>query len=730
MNTGYFKVKAKVKKGPPKELKGIGLIIISFLLLYCLLLPLTFGEVGKLIKEILFKGFGVASYFLPLALFAYGVQILRAKKVTAIEAVISVITFVLLCGAFSILGLLKRSNYGGYTGIFIKNFFVKAFGEIGAGVVLGVILIYLVSVILKVSILELLKGFISRISRDMKEWRSAIDLSRKMPSSFKRQQEFPKKPTLLAPEKKKDVKQPVEQVIQKTTPKPVIKDIIPSEKSEKVVKPLKPDYSVYKLPTVDLLKTGDLMDEEYKQEELLSKASLLEDTLKSFNVNASVIDTIPGPTITRFDLSPAAGVKVQQITALENDIALAMKTTSIRMITPVPGKAAIGIEIPNRRGKLVGLRDVVASEEFSDSGSKLTVGLGKTTDGKPCIADIIPMPHLLIAGATGSGKSVCIHSIITSVLFKARPDEVKFLLIDPKRLELPLYNGLPHLYDPRVSDRNVGVITRAEDAANSLKQLVTVMEKRYEKFAKATVRNIDGYNEYAARNALEKEFYILVIIDELADLILIKQKEVEDAIQRLAQMARAVGIHLLLATQRPSVDVITGVIKANLSCRIAFQVLSKTDSRVILDTQGAEDLLGSGDMLYLATGEPKPVRLQGSYVSEKEIEAVINFIKKQGFKPYYEEISSKIKEEEKNKEESEKGKEDQDYIIKALDFILERKAVSQDLMKAIFKTSSRGSYVLNLLAVKGFIFKPEGTNKWSINFAEVEKYLREVKTKS
>jgi S-DNA-T family DNA segregation ATPase FtsK/SpoIIIE len=765
MNGGYFRVRAKAKKSAPKEIKGISALIVAAALLYCMVMPESSGMIGREFARWFFRIFGQASFVLPLMLGAYGVQILRDRKSKTVEIFVAALLFLFICGFAGVAGLLRNTNYGGLTGKFVREFFIKLFGPVTAGIVLAAAITYLISMLLRISITELVKKFFERVSNDIREWRSNLELSKKMTVPTRRQSDLPKKVTLPGPrimgmrqesasaaagagfsQSPESIRgataRPPEVTasvpVQAQTPvtaKPAAapsKEVRPKQKKPETdaspkeqpaaVPAAFPDYSAYKLPQVEMLHRGSEAGEEYKHDELIAKAALLEKTLASFGVMAKVEDINPGPTITRYDLTPETGVKVQQITALSNDIALAMKTISIRIIAPVPGKAAVGIEIPNSRGRLVSLGDIISTPEFRESKSKLSIALGQTIDGKPCVANIISMPHLLIAGATGSGKSVCIHSIITSVLYKARPDEVKLLLIDPKRLELPVYNGLPHLFDPTVHSNDVQVITQPKHAARALAKLVKVMEKRYEKFAKAMVRNIEGYNEYALKNSIEREHYILVIIDELADLILMLQKEVEDTIQRLAQMARAVGIHLILATQRPSVDVITGVIKANLSARIAFQVLSKTDSRVILDTMGAEDLLGFGDMLYLATGEPKPVRLQGAYISEPELNEIVNFIKKQDFKPHYDEISVRIAEEEKSKDDEAV----RDYIVQGLKLILERRRVSQDLLKALFGSSARASDVLSMLEVRGFIFKPEGTNKWSIQFDKIEEYLREV----
>ncbi len=331
------------------------------------------------------------------------------------------------------------------------------------------------------------------------------------------------------------------------------------------------------------------------------------------------------------------------------------------------------------------------------------------------------MPHLLVAGATNSGKSVMIHSLILSILFRARPDEVKFLMIDPKRLELTFYDGIPHLFDPTTAAERVSVITNSKDAAKSLNALVKLMERRYEKFQLFGVRNIDSYNREADKRGTPREFFIVVVIDELADLMLIAQDSVEDSIQRLTQMARAVGIHLVLATQRPSVDVITGVIKANLPCRVALQVISKVDSKVILDCTGAQSLQGRGDMLYLAAGAQKPERCQGAYVSEEEINAVVAHLKTQGA-PDYPMLETMSKAAETDL--SSFGLDPLEFS-QALKLVLERRRVSQDLLKSQFGSSARATNILSALEVKELIHKPEGSNRWEIHFDAIEDYLRQ-----
>ena len=445
----------------------------------------------------------------------------------------------------------------------------------------------------------------------------------------------------------------------------------------------------------------------------------LRKALESFKIDAVVQDIIPGPVITRYDIVLAPGVKLQSVMNISEDISLAMKTAAIR-IEPVPEKSAVGIEIPNPKASLVSLRDIIDTEEFKNSKSLLTLAVGTKTDGSGYISNLAKMPHLLIAGSTGSGKSVGVHNIILSILYKARPDEVKFILIDPKRVEMTAYKDIPHLYNPCCMADDADVITRPNEASDALKKLVKVMEGRYEKYASNMVRNIEDYNAKMTAEGGDKDYYIIVIIDELADLMMVASKEIEDSIQRLAQMARAVGIHLILATQRPTVNVITGTIKANFPARLSFQTVSAVDSKVILDSIGAESLIGKGDMLFLPPSEPRPVRLQGAFVSSKEIEQVVKFIADQDFPKFYEPPTTEVSQAAAATA-ADKAEKD---LIPALKLILERRRISQDLLKAQFGGSARASNILSVLEVRGFIHKPEGTNRWEINYNLVEDYLR------
>ena len=386
----------------------------------------------------------------------------------------------------------------------------------------------------------------------------------------------------------------------------------------------------YRVPSLDLLEDPPSISQGKLQNTLMNGAKVLEETLVNFGVDATVVHIERGPAITRYELEPAPGVKVQKFTTLSDDIALAMRATTVRVVAPIPGKNRVGIEVPNADFSTVYLKEVLAGSEFRSSKSKLTLSLGKDIAGKSMVADLAEMPHLLIAGTTGSGKTVCVNGIIMSMIFNASPDEVKFVMVDPKMVELAQYNDIPHLLCP--------VVTDSQKASAALQWVVSEMETRYRALSKEGVRNLPGYN---ARG--HKMPYIVVIIDELADLMQVSAKAVESAITRIAQLSRAVGIHLILATQRPSVDVITGVIKANFPARISFKVASKVDSRTVLDMNGAESLLGKGDMLFIKPGDAKPTRGQCSYVRDEEIQRVIRFIRDQQAPAYDESITKQQK---------------------------------------------------------------------------------------
>ena len=454
-------------------------------------------------------------------------------------------------------------------------------------------------------------------------------------------------------------------------------------------------YENYKKPGLDLLTKISHKGNENDKRKALENASLLIKTLSNFGVDTKMGQVTLGPTITRYEVQPNPGVKVSRIVNLSDDIALSLAAKSIRMEAPIPGKSAIGIEVPYDEPQVVGLRDVLASKEFKENDSSLSIGLGKDISGNPVIADIGKMPHLLVAGATGSGKSVCINTIINSLLYKATPDEVKLLLIDPKVVELAHYNGIPHLLSP--------VVTDPKKAANALSWAVVEMNKRYKLFAEIGVKDITSYNS-KSETKLPK---IVIIIDELADLMMACANEVEDYICRLAQMARAAGMHLIIATQRPSVDVITGVIKANVPSRIAFAVSSQTDSRTILDMGGAEKLLGKGDMLFYPLGAAKPVRLQGAYISEEDSDKVINFVKSQ--------VKEEVKYEEEiiqtiSKTANIKNDDVDEFLEDAIAFVVQSGQGSSSMLQRKYKIGfNRAARLIDSMEERGIVGPSEGS---------------------
>ncbi|MBR6700981.1 MAG: DNA translocase FtsK [Firmicutes bacterium] len=456
----------------------------------------------------------------------------------------------------------------------------------------------------------------------------------------------------------------------------------------------------YELPPISLLRGGVSESRGDETAELSRKASRLERTLQSFNVNAKVINVSRGPSVTRFEVQPAVGVKVSSIVRLQDDIALNMEAKSIRLEAPIPGKAAVGIEIENDDKKPVFLREIIGSKEFSDSKSKITFAVGRDISGNPVIADLGDMPHMLIAGSTGSGKSVCINSIILSLLYKARPDEVKIIMVDPKVVELSHYNGIPHLMIP--------VVNEASKAAVALNWAVKEMEDRYARFSEIGVKDLAGFNKKAAdREDLQPMPQIVIIIDELADLMMTAPQQVEDAICRLAQMARAAGMHLIIATQRPSVDVITGVIKNNVPSRIAFAVSSQVDSRTILNSSGAEKLVGKGDMLFAPIGLGKPLRVQGNFVSEEEIAAVIDFVSNQDQK---QEFSNDLMDtiETSSIDYDEEGVDE--LLRDAIELVVNAEQASVSMLQRKFRIGyNRAGRLVDMMEERGIVGPADGS---------------------
>ena len=469
----------------------------------------------------------------------------------------------------------------------------------------------------------------------------------------------------------------------------------------------------YKMPPLSLLnrRKGSLRGSS--ERELQSKVELLEDTLASFKVDAKVVQVTQGPAVTRFEIQPAVGVKVNSIVNLSNDIALNLRAKSIRIEAPIPGKAAVGIEIENENTNMVVLRDIIDSPEFENAKSKISFAVGKDISGKPIVADLKSMPHLLIAGATGSGKSVCINTIISSILYKATPDEVKLILIDPKVVELGNYNGIPHLLIP--------VVTDPTKAAAALNWAVTEMLGRYKKFADLGVKDLDSYNEKIVRKEDgEKMPQVVIIIDELADLMMAAPSQVEDSICRLAQMARAAGMHLIVATQRPSVNVITGVIKANIPSRIAFQVSSQVDSRTIIDMGGAEKLVGKGDMLFGPSGTRKPYRVQGCFVTDEEVKKLIEFVKGQVEEDNFsEDLMSTLNAPTENAMTS--SNPDDELMDEAVEFIIGAGHASVSMLQRRFRIGyNRAARIIDAMEEQGIIGPADGSRPRQVLISEEE----------
>lgn len=637
------------------------------------------GIIGAYIGAVLFSLVGFSAYIVPAltVTWAIGKFLGKVPQKFYIKLFGTSVLFVALSAFLAMIGPAQdvvRVHRGGLLGLFFADIFIRYFGQLGAYIVvitLGLLSILLATELLILPIfLSLARntfGMLSRIFRKKPAFLREVQVRREVRSQREAEAAKTQKPEVkitteaIRPQPQKTID--IQKIIKKEEPKPV-----PIKIAKRVI-------GDYKLPTLELLDSPPPLEERKIKDDLDANARILEETLSDFGIEVKVAAVERGPVITRYELEPAPGVKITKITGLSDDIALAMKAQSVRIVAPIPGKARVGVEVPNSTSALVYLKEILGTREFQNSQSKLTLALGKDIAGEPVIADLGEMPHLLIAGTTGSGKTVCVNAIITSMLFNATSDELKFLMVDPKMVELAVFNGLPHLLCP--------VVTESNKVSGALNWVVNEMESRYRLFARLTVRNIEIFNEKKKAGEFNGQEdvpevlpYIVVIIDELADLMLIAAQEVENAITRLSQLSRAVGIHIILATQRPSVDVVTGVIKANFPARISFQVASKVDSRTVLDMNGADKLLGKGDMLFLKPGESKPIRAQGSLVSDREIERVVNFIKEQREPTYDEEI---LKAQEK-KLHSRTFEKDEMYE-EAVRMVLETKQASVSMLQ-------------------------------------------------
>lgn len=718
------------------EISGVGIVTLALIVVLSLVSynPQDFlngkigatnwiGLPGAYLARIAFELIGWSAYLIPFFLFYWGIRRFRSLSFSSSILPLSG-TLILIFSLSSLLAILnqgtseKMVEAGGMMGSYAATR-MMVFGPVGS----YLILFSLVAIALLLSTEFLFSPILSQLAKSLREkWTRWIQKRRTIKSNVSKSSDEPKKsPKKPSKEKNKPeieetiLMDPVE-VEQEEELDDFPRIFIGNDERPKSHTPIQthtPPRTLenYKLPPLSLLAKPKAAGETISRSEILQNSEILERTLAEFDIAAKVVEVNHGPVITRYELEPPPGIKINRITGLADNLALALRASHVRIVAPIPGKAAVGVEIPNRHRSEVLIREILCSDSYQASSSLLKIALGKTISGEAFIADLAKMPHLLIAGATGSGKSVCVNSIIASILINASPSEVKFLMIDPKRVELKIYSDLPHMMAP--------VVTDAKRAAAALRWVVEEMEERYRHLSRARVRDIDEFNQ-KQRHILTTQTgeadpslpgqlpYIVVIIDELADLMMVARGEIEGAVARLAQMARAVGIHLVLATQRPSVNIITGVIKANFPTRIAFQVSSKVDSRTILDANGAESLLGRGDMLFSYGGAAKPARLQGSLISMTEIEALTEFIKAQQKVEYL--------EEEFEDEEAEGGLNDDglagddDLYREAVELVMASGSASTSLLQRRLKIGyGRAARLLDEMEQQGIVGPPRGS---------------------
>lgn len=734
--------KQQLKEEIKLELMGIILIGIAIYLFWIIFqkpsgpysLPEeSTGWLGQFLLRVLNGLTGQGKILIPLALLFNGIKIMFKRtafnlpRIYLVQAIfllsiLSILHLRLPLEEQTILNGLKYGLGGGFLGGCISWLTTKAFGIIGSYILLLSLniasILYLSRISFKDVILKIwsmIKKFLGGLKNQLVDFIfTPVDEKEDKPIIIHSSNKQPENH-----HKEKEKESPIVINHFENVPVKNTKNKKDTEVINNVIElPINQEKQFlnkeFVLPKVSLLTKGKRNPNTLNQKDINENILVLQNTLESFGVQGKVVQVSCGPSITCYEFQPAPGVKVSRVVNLTDDIALSLAAAGVRIEAPIPGKAAIGIEVPNQEIATVSLREVIETEEFQTAQSKLTVALGKDISGKPILADLSKMPHLLIAGATGSGKSVCMNALITSILFKAKPSEVKFLMVDPKMVELTTYNGIPHLISP--------VVTDAKKAASALRWAVHEMENRYELFAAAGVKDINRYNQQIIENNINIESlpYIVVLIDELADLMMVAPADVEDAICRLAQMARAAGIHLVVATQRPSVDVITGIIKANIPSRIAFAVSSQTDSRTILDMNGAEKLLGRGDMLFYPTGYPKPLRLQGVFVSDKDVEEVVRFLKQQEKPVYNEEVVNQETELDKPKLEE----EDDELIPEVAKIFIENGQASISLIQRRFRVGyNRAARIIDIMEKKGIIGGYEGSKPRQV-LITVEDYER------
>lgn len=586
------------------------------------------GFAGAYLAWTLLFLIGFGSYLIPFLIIILGIMP-KKNYLRIFGGIFSILAASSLLGLMGPQDTIYRFHKGGIVGLAFSDFLLKYLGT--AGTLIAITVLFLLSFLITTDFLLFpFIGWLLARLKGLLKWTGSIFFG-----LVKRKKSIRK--AIPQREKAAPISTPEAEIPEKLKIKPIKEKIVKKEKPA-IQKKAVVYKTPYELPSLDLLKSPPPIEEREIKENLEENSRILEDTLRDFGIETKVVKVSKGPVITRYELEPASGVKVHRITSLSDNIALSMKSVSVRVVAPVPGKGTVGVEVPNLKSTLVYLKELLESKEYKSSSSPLKLALGKDISGTPIVTDLDDMPHLLIAGATGSGKTVCVNSIITTLLFNSPPDELKFIMVDPKRVELAVFNDLPHLLAP--------VVTEPKKVSHALEWAVNEMERRFEIFSQLGVKNISGYKKKMREEDLPVLPYIIIVIDELADLMLVSQQEVEDTITRLAQLSRAVGIHIIIATQRPSVDVITGVIKANFPARISFKVASKVDSRTVIDMNGAEKLLGRGDMLFIEPGNPKPIRAQGSLLMDEEIAGITDFIKSQRKAQFEEEI---LKVEEKPK---------------------------------------------------------------------------------
>ena len=773
----YTKSNSRGNTRKSKHMSNIDLTICILIVLSILLGFLIYtnsGVIGVKLNEILGGMMGVTRLLLPIGILGVAIKLActdneyvssKLIKFCVLLISISVIMCVIqissgeLIPSKEISESLKDAYYngsqgkgGGALGALLAIPMAKLIGNIGTIIVCMGIAIILAATTFGVNVSELINMIVEKHQekQENKKEEKLHEKESRMQERENRELERAKAKQEARLKKQKQENNPDEQIqinfgghiIEEESPKKLKKfkhdkdDLIPlgmektkkpepdviennlfkqeeEQKQDKTKEVLQLEHTItvedenYEYPPVELLSKGSQKGIKGGAKALTDTATKLQKTLYSFGVSAKVENVSVGPAITRYELKPAEGVRVSKIANLADDIALNLAAETIRIEAPIPGKQAVGIEVPNKEKQAVHLREVLESEEFENSESKLTIALGKDVAGNTQLADIAKMPHVLIAGSTGSGKSVCINTIITSIIYKAKPSEVKLVMVDPKVVELSVYNGIPHLLIP--------VVTDPKKAAGALAWAVQEMDNRYNLFAKKGVRDLKGYNKAVKKDeGVGLLPQIVIIVDELADLMMVAAKDVEESICRLAQKARAAGMHLVIATQRPSVDVITGLIKANVPSRIAFAVSSQVDSRTILDSVGAEKLLGKGDMLYFPAGAPKPARVQGAFVSDEEVEKIVDFIKQNGTATYSEDILETIENSNKTDKEIAMEKDEDDdtdpFLMDAIETVVETGQASTSFIQRKFKVGyARAGRIIDQMEERGVISGYQGS---------------------